>query len=300
MGRNWKIEKELERFTQFWSDKPPSFKRHTKELWDIRADNWEKELKNDAVRQKRSARRIAATADFLRAQKLLGVNDDVIDIGCGPGRFVAEFARTAHHVTGTDLSPRMLEHAAAFSSAQGIGNVSFTACNFKQADIDEIGWRSRFDLVFTSLTPAVSHKEDIEKAMAMSRGWCFNSSFINVRSGLMTDISRKVIGKETPACWDGRTFYALFNILWLQGFCPYVTYYTEKNDDSIDANKPRARQLADNLGVGSGDAAAVDKIYRYLMENADADGKLTYPYESTYVWILWDVRTQLRRDSYEL
>ncbi|WP_027400104.1 class I SAM-dependent methyltransferase [Anaerovorax odorimutans] len=300
MEQNRKIEEELERFTKLWNDKPHSVKRHTKELWDIRADSWENGLQNDAARRKRSDLRISTTADFLRAHGLLGANDDVIDIGCGPGRFVAEFSKTSNHVTGTDLSPRMLEHAADFASSQGIGNVSFTACDFKQADIDALGWRNRFDLVFTSITPAVSHKKDLEKAMSMSRGWCFNSSFINGSDGLLTDISRNVFGKEPLARWDGRVFYALFNILWLRGFCPYVTYYTEKSDDIVEAGMLLAQELADNIGISSNDADSVEKIYRYIMENADNDGKLTSPFESTYVWMLWDVRTQLQRDYFEL
>ena len=85
--------------------------------------------------------RVQATADFLRKHGLLDADMDVIDIGCGPGRFVAEFAKTAHYVEGTDLSPKMLEYAAEYAASQGIHNVSFIPCDFKQLDIDEMGWR---------------------------------------------------------------------------------------------------------------------------------------------------------------
>ena len=296
MVEKWKTEEELQRFVQLWDEKPLSGMCHTQEMWDIRADNWEEKLQKDRIRKEASDRRIDATARFLRERGLLGANDDVIDIGCGPGRFVEEFAKTVKLAVGTDLSPRMLEHAGAFAASQGKNNVSFTPCDFKKVDIDDLGWRKAFDLVFTSITPAVSRKKEVDKVMEMSRAWCFNSSFINVEDSLLTEISKNVFEKEPFVKWDGRVFYALFNILWLQGFNPYVTYYTEKSQETLEAGMALAERAADNLRISLEDKDAIEKIYRYVMENADKDGNITYHYESTYVWMLWDVRTQMKRN----
>ena len=118
MNTDWNNKEQLERFLTLQRKKPEMPVQHTRELWDRWAHNWESGLREDEARKERSRKRITATAEFLRSHGLLGADCEVIDIGCGPGRFVAEFAKTAKYVTGTDLSPNMLDYAqdSRFSS----------------------------------------------------------------------------------------------------------------------------------------------------------------------------------------
>lgn len=142
MNEPWDFQKDEEYFRQLWCYRSPTHFQHTQQLWDERADEWEDELQNDAVKSKSTQDRVDATARYLRARGLLGPEDDVIDIGCGPGRFVAEFAKTCRSAVGADLSGRMLEHGAAFAKSQGITNTGYVRLDFNQADLDELGWRS--------------------------------------------------------------------------------------------------------------------------------------------------------------
>ena len=152
----WDLEKELAHYTAFWGRRHSSGMRHTPDLWNGRADEWDKDLRKNEARQARSHRRVAETVAYLQSRNLLRQEQEIIDIGCGLGRFVAAFARTAGHVTGVDLSDHMAEYGRAYAKAQGVDNVSFQTCDFKTADIDALGWRGRFDLVFASITPAIS------------------------------------------------------------------------------------------------------------------------------------------------
>ena len=51
--------------------------------------------------------------------------DTVLDVACGPGLVACEFALRAQHVTGIDLTPRMIEEAEERQLAKGLTNLSW-------------------------------------------------------------------------------------------------------------------------------------------------------------------------------
>ncbi len=84
---------------------------------------------------------------FADAQ-LIGVTDDVVDIGCGTGHSTRAAARIAAsgHVLGLDLSKRMLGHARERSEAEGLKNIEFV-----QADAQVYLFTpSSFDIALSS------------------------------------------------------------------------------------------------------------------------------------------------------
>ena len=61
----------------------------------------------------------------------------ICDIGCGSGRFVAEFVRRgAAHVTGVDVAPEMLKLAGEITTKAGVRD----RCDFVHADV--IDWKT--------------------------------------------------------------------------------------------------------------------------------------------------------------
>jgi SAM-dependent methyltransferase len=54
-----------------------------------------------------------------------GPNDTVLDVGCGPGLLTCAFAHRARHVTGIDLTPKMLDEAGKLQREQGLKNVAW-------------------------------------------------------------------------------------------------------------------------------------------------------------------------------
>lgn len=65
----------------------------------------------------------AATAEvvaWLTAERLIGVETDVLDFGCGIGRIAAALAPRTRSVLGLDLSPAMIETARRMNSAANI------------------------------------------------------------------------------------------------------------------------------------------------------------------------------------
>ena len=78
----------------------------TMEKWDKRADAWEAERREG--RREARDERLLSTVEYLKSRGLLTPEQTVADIGCGPGRFAAEFGKTAGHVTGFDFSEKMI------------------------------------------------------------------------------------------------------------------------------------------------------------------------------------------------
>ncbi len=291
----WDLEKELAHYTAFWGRRHSSGMRHTPDLWNGRADEWDKDLRKNEARQARSHRRVAETVAYLQSRNLLRQEQEIIDIGCGLGRFVAAFARTAGHVTGVDLSDHMAEYGRAYAKAQGVDNVSFQTCDFKTADIDALGWRGRFDLVFASITPAISGIAELKKMMQMSRAYCFHSNFVFAREPVEQGVLENVLHVAPARHWDGRRFYAMFNLLWLWGYYPEVTYFKETGQDRIPADLSLAARITERY-CPDATKEQLEQVRRYLLTLADSDGNLVYPVERWYGWMLWDVRDRTERD----
>jgi len=49
--------------------------------------------------------------------------DNVLDVACGPGMVACEFAKTARHVTGIDITEKMIEQARKRQQEMGLNNV---------------------------------------------------------------------------------------------------------------------------------------------------------------------------------
>ena len=52
-------------------------------------------------------------------------NDTVLDVACGPGVLTCSFAKVARHVTGIDITPKMLDEARALQETSQVRNVSW-------------------------------------------------------------------------------------------------------------------------------------------------------------------------------
>jgi len=282
------IKRDIEYFTQLWergNETPPAF-QHTKEVWDKRADRWSTAFDRPNAKEK-GHKRMLAIADYLRRHELLCKDHTVIDIGCGQGEYVAEFAKTAGHAVGADLSPKMLEYAEQNAKKCGVDNVSYLQCDFNEADVRALGWEKAFDLVFTCITPAFSGPAALEKINSMSRGWCFNNGWAYQNNNIRTRVKDALLA---PGESDGRraeSTYSLFNILWLKGCRPRVDYYREVSEDLVKVDEENAAHYAGLvLSHNRVDETAVRKAMQVMNEMA-VDGFVTERIESMFAWILW-------------
>ena len=183
----------------------------------------------------------------------------------------------------------MCRYGQEYADSLGLKNVIYTPCDFKAADLDQMGWRNRFDLVFSSITPAMNSLDSLWKSIEMSRGWCFQSNFIKAEDDLADAVLSEVIPDITRLERSPRITYTLVNILWLKGYLPEVTYYTEES-----FRRENAETLAESILKQAPEAYASDEIRRKMIEalnkRADKDGMVERHSTVTYSWVLWDTR----------
>lgn len=68
---------------------------------------------------------------------------DVLDVGCGIGRWSRRLARRGAEVTGVDLSPTMVAEAERRASIDGVA----ARCRFQVADVSRLALMTRFSLI---------------------------------------------------------------------------------------------------------------------------------------------------------
>ena len=284
-------------FAQMQEDPLPDSPVHTAKMWDRRAEAWKKER----ITQRKGDERVLNAVRILEQRGILNERCDVVDIGCGPGRFAAAFAKKAHSVLGLDLSEKMVEHGMEHIRTQGLKNAALRVCDFQTLDIKGAGYQGAFDLVFSSMTPAVHGIDGLIKSMEMSRAWCCNVTHLSRNNHLKEQILLEVFGRKPPRQWNGRWFYSLFNVLFLMGYSPETSYETRHQELVVTPDEEFAAYTMEHMLPETEQTAEnARKILEWLKAHADADGHLLEITESGCSTILWDVREKTERPEYRL
>ena len=276
-------------FASLWEKRQDCRIDHSPEVWDCRAQEWIDDIGPDGLGRPEMTARIDETVRYLRSHGLLNAEYSVIDVGCGPGLFVLEFAKTVLHAVGLDHSRRFIKFAEECANIHELYNTTFVEADFLSLDVEKSGFAGAFDLVFASITPAATGEGSIEKLMKMSRGFCYNTSFVNVCDTLAERVSKDVFGEEFKPRFDGTGFYALLNVLWLGGYYPETSYYTEPRAEIIIPDEKRASDCATLCRRFEPEDTV--KVLRYLEKLGELERYSEYKYGS----ILWDVRVRDRR-----
>lgn len=191
------LEEDYACFLKLWEYKSETNYPATQK-WNERANEWRNELRGNKAVRESNKERVLATMVYLENHHLLNSTDSVIDIGCGPGRFVVEFAKRVKTVVACDISDKMLDLAKEYAEEENITNVQFLLCDFLNVAIEKQQWLKKFDLVFTSITPAIGSLGAIEKINQMSRHHVFNSCLLHQQDSIVQRLAKEVFCIETP------------------------------------------------------------------------------------------------------
>lgn len=286
---------DLDYFISLQRSKQSDGQEYSSEKWDRRADFWNKER----VHNRKGDQRVDSVIAYLEKRELLKAEYDVADIGCGPGRFAAAFARRVHSVVGLDISEKMIRYGREYIEKEGLRNVQLRTCDFDAVDVIQEGYKKAFDLVFCSMTPAVHNMESLQKAMEMSRAYCCSITHIYSRNHLRDRIIREVFQKEPPVRWSGKWFYSLFNVLFLMGYCPETSYENRYQEIQVRPDMEYVEFVMEHtLEKAECTKENGEKILSWLQKHANGEGILTEVIDSCYGRILWDVRDQTQRPDY--
>ena len=167
---------------------------------------------------------------IIKEKKLLNENSKVLDIGCGTGRHLLEFSKITSHITGTDISSRMLDYAK--EKLKNVNEAKFIHGNWMKNFTKE----KEFDLVFASMTPAISKIEHIKRMCLISKNYCMMERFVYYRDPIREEIEKMLGRKFNKLHSNHKEYtYGLWNIVWNLGYFPeiYLDKYISETEKTV-------------------------------------------------------------------
>src|SRR3712207_558297 len=163
---------------------------------------------------------------LIRDRVLLQENSRILDIGCGTGRHLLEFSKYSSHLTGTDISSKMLTYAK--EKLEKVSNLHLLHGNWMELFSKE----NEYDFVFASMTPAISLVEHIERMCFISRKYCMMERFVSHVDSVREEI-QAMLGRALNRLHQNEKeySYAVWNIVWNLGYFPEILYETEEYEE---------------------------------------------------------------------
>lgn len=216
-------------FENLWVDYQPEEARMT-DFWNKRAPSFNNHARREESRELR--RRVV---ENIARKAGLDQSGAVLDIGCGPGNHALEMAHLAGSVEAFDIAPKMIALAQENAVQDGCTNTHFQVLDWNSADLDSLGWRKKFQLVFASRTPAVNDRSALEKMIAASCGSCCMITQVATQHSVR-DCLKPLVDWDEHKERISRSFYCVFNLLWLMGYYPEIQYMerTWDSDSSLE------------------------------------------------------------------
>ncbi|MDI3477268.1 MAG: hypothetical protein PWQ59_793 [Thermoanaerobacterium sp.] len=273
---------DIKDFEEMWSKASSGDLTISRNFWDSRAE----EFNNSTLREE-SQKRLADVIDYLVSKGMLHKEAEVLDIGCGPGRYSMEFARRAKRVTGLDISPKMIQYAMENGKKAGLDNVCFKLISWEELALEEQNWIKKFDLVFAAMCPGINSRETLMKMIQASKRFCFMSSFANRTDKIKDALCGEVLGQRVEYRW-GTGIYCAFNILWHSGFFPEICYHDVKWENVWSLEKAIDLYSFQLDKGGKSDIEIKKKIESYLTDISE-NGMIKETTEAKIAWMYWEV-----------
>ncbi len=264
----------IEYYDRIWQEGRRE-KESARDFWDGRAEEFNTLPDDD---------RPEMVTELLLSRDMLKSDGAVLDIGCGPGKFSLALGEHSDSVLGIDLSGRMIDLAR--ENAVSMNRVSFENISWEDSSLSEKGWEKKFDLVFASMCPGIFSAETLLKMCRASRGACYLSSFASRTDPVAVKLSQAMGRSGDRERWE-KHMYAVFNILWLSGYFPEISYYKRKSVKSMSAEDAAAIYCR-YMNIDKGDTDGRGFVESYIDSSA-GNGILLVESESTVAMMTWRV-----------
>lgn len=227
--------------------------------------------------------------NFLKCIEELPVwtkNAEILDLGCGAGRYSIAMAGRAGHIVGSDISGKMIEFAEEKKKAFKKENIDFINENFADLDVKSCGYEKKFDLIIGHMTPAISELEDIKKMNEASRGYCAMATFMERKSDLNKELYEFLDIKDKKTSKENIPDF--FSYLYENGHMPKVTYYHRDDSKEFHEKQDAFEHLKGQIWVEPEDLPSdLDGKVTEFLENHYVNGKLVNKVDSIIVAMTW-------------
>ena len=273
---------DIKDFDKLWLQTPANVSE-IKEYWDQRAEEF-----NNDVFIKEAHKRNSTVIDFLLSKDMLSSDMEVLDIGCGPGKYSLEFSKKAKSVTGLDISPKMIQFAKDNSNKIGAINSDFIMIPWGQVDLEKQNWKKKYDLVFASMCPGINSSETLMKMVQASKGFCFLSSFANRTDKVKDEFNKVVLGQNINSRGKNKIYY-IFNILWQSGLYPEICYQDFKYESQWTL-KEAIKVCFLQFGKNIKDNTKLKKDGEKYLASICKNGIIKETTRSKIAWIYWKTK----------
>lgn len=265
------MDKDL--FIKAWDKKELNLKK-SEEFWDLRAEEFNQSTETEPL------------IEMFIKEGVIDSNSEVLDLGCGPGKYSLEFASIARNVTAVDISSNMLNCAKKNAEQKGLKNIDFYKASWQETDLNKFKWHKKFDLSFASMTPGIINPEDFFKLLDSSKGYCYVSGFLE-REDKLKDRLEEYLGIKKPRENDTKIYY-MFNILWNMGIYPNIKYIDRTWDKVLPIQKAYAYFCGQFEQDGSLTEEICENVSEFLEKEA-VNGVIKETIKSKIAQIYWKV-----------
>ncbi|HQD52102.1 MAG TPA: class I SAM-dependent methyltransferase [Bacillota bacterium] len=188
------------------------------EFWNKCAPDYGKNTSNETGH-------FSKIMELFRQEQIITPETKVLDVGCGPGTYALPFAKEVKSVTALDGAIEMCRILEQKVEELGLDNIQVIHRLWEELDIEREGLAEKFDLVFASMTPAVSDFETLDKLNQASSKYCC----LITRAGGNFGHERKELWKllfneeDTGSGHESNIIFP-FNLLFCAGYYPTIRY----------------------------------------------------------------------------
>lgn len=222
--------------------------------------------------------------DLLENEKVLQPGITVMDIGCGPGTYGLQFIeRGAGFIECVDSTEGMLKQLVIRAKERKI----MDKIHISNSTWDQYKEEQTFDLVFSSMSPAISEYSELIKMETYSnRNCCLVTYGAGMPRTIRGRIWEKFLGKKA----ESMIFDAIypFNILYSMGRNPNMKTFCQPGESKT----PVTTVLEDTIRyfkIFERDSENEQEIIRSAIEESAADGILCEDATGYYSVIWWQV-----------
>jgi ubiquinone/menaquinone biosynthesis C-methylase UbiE len=239
--------------------------------------------------QEKEEARLKKILDLIISTGIDIKGSQVLDIGAGTGSLSIPLAHMGAHVTALDFSEEMLKKLNKRADEENV-TIQTVFKSWDTINLDEEGFRKKFDLVIASMTPAVRNPHDLSLMLETAKGICYYSGWVHRKwDPSYYDLYKTLFHEEFKESPHG--FYLPFMYLYLLGYRPVVSLLEDdwSNYETIDEYIETTagffsttRQIDDQMK---------DRIREYITPHTQ-DGKYLARSQVITGMMVWDVREQ--------
>lgn len=232
---------------------------------------------------------------WLRERGALFPGARVIDIGAGPGNWAIPLAEAGAEVLALEPAEGMLRILRSRIDPARL-RVALHQATWQEVDLDALGWRGRFDLVFASMTPGVDGPEMLDKMLQAARedgAFCYLSAFAGrAWQEWYGELWRTLFGEELGGHVNDIIYP--FNLLYALGYRPELRF--EEWERRI--SWPRQRAIDDFCNHLEGFTELTDEVRAVISAHVDSrlvEGRFEESRRGCRGMMLWDTRLRIAR-----